>query len=233
LSALILTTANSFVAAAYIQYETIPGANIVGEPVKARASFTTSLNTISVLLENLQADPNSVKQVIYSLMFLVSSGENSGTIASITAFERTVSGSGTYANGPLLVRAGGLIDWDLNTSGTQLHLDRLTNPGQKKHGIIGGPNVGMNEYDDANGSIAGNGPHNSFFGGQAIFVMNVPGVTAASTISEATFAFNTEAGFTAPGQLSNLIPEPSTVALGFIGAAMGMVWGLRKKLAAV
>src|SRR5262245_49848737 len=131
-----------------IQYQTMPGATIGGEPVSARATFTTSADTISIKLENLQADPNSVKSVLYDVLFSVSTGQNTGTITSTTGIERTVGTGGTYTdNGPI-----NLVDWGLFTSGTQLHLDRLGAPGQKHHGIIGPPNSVSGEYDNASGS---------------------------------------------------------------------------------
>ncbi len=195
--------------AAFIQYKTIPGGNVDGEPVNALASFTTSANTITVKLENLQANPISPKSIIYDILFSVSTGQNSGTIASTMGIERTVQGGGTFTDTVLK----NVVDWALVTSGANLHLDRLSGSGQPKHGIIGPP-AGSGKYDAANGSIAGNGPHNPFWAGSAEFVLNVPGVTAASTITAINFSFNTEAGYTVPAEL---VPEPASIAMAFFG----------------
>lgn len=162
--------------------------------------------------------------MIYDLQFLVSSGQNVGSISSITAFERTIFGDDTYSDGPLLTRTGAQIDWDLNTDGTTLHLDRLAFPGQKKHGIVGPPNGNTGEYDNANSSITG-GTHNPFFGQTATFLLNVPGVTGDSTIDSVTFSFNTSPGFTVPGNKISPVPEPTSCALSAISvlAVAGVV----------
>ncbi|MDX1962877.1 MAG: hypothetical protein SFX18_06980 [Pirellulales bacterium] len=212
----------SSASAAIIQFDTLPLANIDGEPVKARATFTTSTDSISILIENLQADPNSVKQVIYDLQFLVTTGQNSGTIDSITAVERSIANGGSYADGPVMARTGALIDWNLNTVGTYLHLDRLTVAGQKKHGIIGPPKSPENLYVDANNSITG-ATHNPFFGGSATFLLNVPGVTSASSIKDVSFSFNTTPGSNVPG----VVPEPGVYAA--LGLLLPFVaWRMRR-----
>src|SRR5262249_12976495 len=90
-----------------IQFSTPAGATIGGEPVSAKATFMTSANTIAVKLENLQADPSSVKAVIYDVMFSLSTGQNAGTITSTMGVERTVNDDGTFSDsGPM-----NLVDW--------------------------------------------------------------------------------------------------------------------------
>ncbi|MCC7085868.1 MAG: hypothetical protein IT427_12775 [Pirellulales bacterium] len=192
-----------------IQYQTVPGSTIGGEPVDARATFTTSTDTIAVKIENFQADPISPKSVVYDVLFNVSTGQNTGTITSTTGIERTIISGGTYTDTGLVSNT----DWGLFTSGANLHLDRLAAPGQKKHGVIGPPNAGTNKYDAAGGALTG-GPHNPFWGGSADFVLNVPGVTANSSITAISFSFDTSAGNDVPAQL---VPEPAGVVLGSLG----------------
>jgi hypothetical protein len=88
-------------------------------------------------------------------------------------------------------------------------LSLLGTPTAPTHVLIGPPN-GSNLYAAANGSIK-NGAHNPFLGLTATFTLNVPGVTDASTISAATFLFNTAAGSIITGE--NPVPEPVTGAL--------------------
>ena len=79
------------------------------------------------------------------------------------------------------------------------------------------------------GSIAGNGPHNPFLDGTAMFTLDVPGVTSATTVTSAIFSFGTSSDCdlcTAPGTPRNnpTVPEPGTyvmiaVGLGLVGLA--------------
>jgi hypothetical protein len=196
-----------------IQFQTLPGATVGGEPVNARATFTTSTDTVSIKLENLQADPNSVKAVIYDVTFRLSTGQNVGTITSTTGIERTVNDDGTFSDtGPI-----NLVDWGLFTTGSQLDLDRILAPGQKHHGVIGPPNSVSGQYDNAGGSIADNNAHVPFWGESADFVLNVPGVTAESAITAATLAFNTTSGNTVTVVP---VPEPTSWALACLAVGM-------------
>jgi hypothetical protein len=73
-----------------------------------------------------------------------------------------------------------------------------------------------NVYSNANGSIAGNGPHNPFLAENATFAITFFGVTQVSNV---VFSFGTEAGTNVPA-----IPDSSaTVALlglGLMGLAV-------------
>jgi hypothetical protein len=220
LSFLIGGLLNSAAWGTTIQFQTMPGATVGGEPVNARATFTTSTDTVSIKLENLQADPNSVKAVIYDVMFSLSTGQNVGTITSTTGIERTVNDDGTFSDsGPI-----NLVDWGLFTSGSQLDLDRIAAPGQKQHGVIGPPNTVSGEYDNAGGSIGGNNPHDPFWGESVDFVLNVPGVTAESTITAAALAFNTTSGNTVTVVP---VPEPASWVLAClaVGALSLSIFG--------
>jgi MYXO-CTERM domain-containing protein len=114
--------------------------------------------------------------------------------------------------------------WALQTSGAQLLLNDLTG-GQPKQTLIGLPNS-SGVYSNANGSIAGNGPHNPFLFGPITFTLTVPGVTAASTITEVTFSFGTTVG----QDVAGIVPEPASATLIAVGlTAVAALAGLRRR----
>src|SRR5262249_5528632 len=95
-----------------------------------------------------------------------------------------------------------------------------------------GPPGSGPSYSNANGSIAGNGPHNPFLAESATFTLNVPGVTSASSISAVKFQFGTTDG---SNQVTgedppDPVPEPTGLTLAGIGLAMAGGWlGLRRR----
>jgi hypothetical protein len=60
----------------------------------------------------------------------------------------------------------------------------------------------------SNASLAGNGPHNPFLVGNAVFDLAVTGVTYQSKIQNVTFGFGTAAGNNV-----NAVPETSAIIL--------------------
>jgi hypothetical protein len=193
--------------AALITISTPAGSSTGGQPVSAKATFTTGTDSVTVLLENLQADPRSVTQNLSGLQFhLAGINPQTGStqLASSSGTERTVGSDGHFTNG-----GSASTGWSLSTVGSDLKLNLLGTPAAPAHTIIGPPD-GSGVYSNANPSIT-NGIHSPFFGGSASFTLNVPGVTALTDVTSAIFQFNTSPGFTVNG----VVPEPQCAAILF------------------
>src|SRR4051794_1110157 len=213
-SVIFLTSSTLY--AALITVTTLIGATTGGQPVSAKATFTTSANQVTVLLENFTANPTSVVQNLSGFQFALSSGQNTGTLGSSSGIERNIAGDGSFADG-----GAAPTGWSLGTSGTSLKLNLLGTPIAPDHTIIGPPD-GSNLYSNANGSIV-NGTHSPFLGLSASFTLNVPGVTAQSTVTSAIFQFNTSAGNNVGGTTTNQFPEPTALALTGLTACGALI----------
>jgi hypothetical protein len=214
LSAGVVLLPSDGARAAFIAFETPASSQTGGQPVDAQVSFTTSANTVQIVLQNDQADPKSATQCLSGLQFHLSAGQTSGTLTSSSGIDRTIMGNGSYSDGANPVSSG----WLLQTVGSDLKLNDLGSD-SPLHAIVGPPN-GSNAYANGNPSIK-NGPHNPHLAPSASFTLNVPGVTAASTVSSVVFQFNTSPGNNVAG--AAVIPEPASagvIGLCSIGACM-------------
>jgi len=174
--------------------------------VDAQVSFTTSANAVQIVLQNDQADPKSAVECLSGLQFHLSTGQTSGGLTRSSGFDRSIMGNGSYSDGANPVSSG----WLLQSAGSDLKLNDLGSD-SPLHTIVGPPN-GSNVYANGNPSIK-NGPHNPHLAPSVSFTLNVPGVTAASTISSVVFQFNTSAGNNVTGVVA--VPEPASA--GIIG----------------
>jgi hypothetical protein len=117
------------------------------------------------------------------------------------------------------------VGWPFTiTSATTGTLDVLSAGGAgPAHLIIGPPGAG-GTYSAANGSIAGNGPHNPFLSQSATFTITGTGITADTTITSATFSFGTTSGVTIVGVPVATVPEPVSLVLALCGiGTVGLV----------
>jgi hypothetical protein len=199
-----------------ITYVTPPGATVPDGAVRAEATFTTNAGALTITLKDLLANPKSAGQLLSDLVFTVGNGSLTGaSLSSSSGQEITVNKNGTFTLGST-VAAG----WVYTTSGggTTGTLDVLSGPGHAgpAHLIIGPPGPG-GTYSNANGSIAGNGPHNPFLNQTATFTIDGAGITAATTITSATFSFGTTSGIFVHGQV---VPEPSSLILSLCGLGL-------------
>src|SRR5690242_18186903 len=172
-----------------------PTGSMTSGAVDASAAFTTTAGQISLTLSNLQANIKDVAQAISDISFTLTGGlsASGATLGTNTGQEITVNSNGSFTLGPT-VSTG----WALSTSGSTVTLDVLGTAVGPAHLIIG-PSGPGNTFSNANGSIAGNGPHNPFLNQSATFLINLGGVTTDTTISSAIFSFGTTEG-------ENLVP---------------------------
>lgn len=206
--------------ASTITFATPAGSTTGGQPVNASATLTTGAGTVNITLTDLQANPTSVVQTISDLEFTLSNGATTGTLTSSSGQQINVAANGTFTLG-----ATTSTGWGLNNNvGGGLQLDALGFIGPA--GLIIGPPDASSVYSNANGSIAGNGPHNPFINQTAAFLVAVAGVTASTTITGVTFSFGTTPG----GNLVVGSPVPLPGAIALLGPVLGLGYlGLRRR----
>jgi hypothetical protein len=200
-----------------VTFVTPTGATTGGGPVNASATFTTSANTLTIGLHNLLANPTDVAQLLSDLSFTVGNGGSltGASLASSSGQEITVNSGGTFTLGPTVATG-----WAPLLGGTSGLLNVLGAGGAgPMHLIIGPPGAGS-LYSNANGSIAGNGPHNPFLNNSATFTISGTGITGDTTVTSATFSFGTTSGINVAGTLQTTpVPAPPALVLGLVGAA--------------
>jgi hypothetical protein len=197
-----------------VSFETPGGALMDGHPIDAKVTFTTGTDSINVLLENFQADPTSVIQNLSGVFFFMSGGETAGAVTSSSSIPRMIAKDETYSD-DAAVDTG----WELGTLGDALHLHVLGTDAGPGHTLIGPPNA-SDKYANANGSIAGNKPHNPFLAESATFVLDVPGVTEDSIVLAVIFEYGTSGDTTDTVGEPPLIPEPATLSLLALGGLL-------------
>jgi len=214
----VIAVASVAASADTITLNTAPGATTGGGPVSAAVTFTVNPGgTLTIQLTNFTVKPTDVAQNISDLSF--HAGTLSGSLSTSTANFINVLGDGTTTgagSGP--AGCTNCAGWGLDSSsGGNFHLTALGFIGPAGT-ILGAPDPG-GVYSNANGSIAGNGPHNPFINQTATFTLTIPGLTSVSQLSNVSISFGTVPGVNVP--VSNL-PEPTTMMLlgtGLLGVA--------------
>jgi hypothetical protein len=191
--------------------------NVTGTIVAGNGTVTITLNNN---LTNAQVV--GVIQNVSGVYFQVS-GYNLGAVSlsgSSSAQSTNIDSNGNAA----LAGAVNPTGWAAGHSGSTVTACvicafGISSPAGPDQTIIGG--TGSGTYANANGSIAGNSPHNPFLVGTTTFTLIVPGVTVNSTFSNVVIQFGT----TATPPTITQTPEPASMFLlgtGLVGAAAGL-----------
>jgi hypothetical protein len=176
---------------------TPPGGALSGQAVSAQVTFSPGDGFITATIANTLPDPTSAAQLLSGLAFTLDGGQTAGDIGPNAANIRRIGKGGKFTDlGP------SLTGWALeeNFSGGLRLCVLCTDLGAvgPSHLLIGDPSA-SGVYRSANGSIAGNRPHNPFTTGQSVFLLYIPGVTADTQILSATFYFGTQDGVSVTG----------------------------------
>lgn len=186
-------------------------------------SIVAGNGTVTITLTNnlTNAQVISVIQNVSGVYFQVS-GYNGGAV-SLSASNSTQSTNVAGNGNATLAGAVNPTGWAAGHSGSTITACvicafGISSPAGPDQTLIGGSGSGA--YANANGSIAGNNPHNPFLVGTLTLTLVVPGVTVDSTFSDVVIQFGTTA---TPPQTQEA-PEPASMLLlgtGLVGAAAG------------
>lgn len=195
-----------------------------GQSVDATGTLTAGNGSVTVVLNNLEADPTSAAQLISGVSFDVFGATGSGSLTTVnhanTMIDISNNGTGSYTS----LGSGSLSRWKATEAGTSIDLTTLS--GGNPDSLIIGPPDGLGSYDSANDSIRGN-THNSGDNPDALetatFTITIPGVTSGSTISDVVIYFGTD-GSTLDATNTPSVPDGGST-IGLLGfAVLGLVF---------
>jgi MYXO-CTERM domain-containing protein len=231
---------SSAILAASLSVASVPASALAISGTGYSGSITAGVDSITITITNTFTNAQIVDAAdLLSAIYFTASGftgpasYTSGTAAGSTLI--AADGSASFTAGPVAAL------WNAGNSGSTITVCVIcayginANPPAPANTIIGGD--GTNPYPNANGSVAGNGPHNPFLVGPVTFVLNTPGVTAGSVLDLLLVQFGTVAtppssssSSTSGSPPSGNVPEPSSNALALLGLALLAGTFLKRRL---
>jgi len=239
LACLALALGTNPAKAALVTFVTPTGSSGSDGPLAASADFTTSAGQLTVTLTNLLSSSviRSAGQALSDISFTLSNAP--GTLGATTAVgqQGNVSSTGlvTFVSGAP-VRFLGQGPPPPGGTGTF----SITGNTILMEAIGGGQPSQMIAPAIANGGTftnvnAGFSNFSPYTIGPATFTLNLSGVTAATTVTAATFSFGTGPDTFIPGTSGPppAVPEPTTLVLAVTAIPVGLgCWLRRRKRAA-
>ena len=211
-----------FLAQASAIYTTSAGATVSDGAVDASATFAlVNGNQLQITLTDNLANPKSVGQLISDLQFSIS-GVTGLSLSSMSSTGITINGNHTPTTDGT-VNSG----WIEGVFGSGFLLCVICAPSFPKDAAPAELIIGPGPYTNANGSIAGNSPHNPFLYQTATFTLSGTGITSSTSVSNVVFSFGTQFGSDVTGTPggggvtlgAGPVPEPgsATLAAGAFG----------------
>jgi hypothetical protein len=217
----------STLAASTSAFYSIISTDTAGDPIDATALFgLDSTGDLTLTLTNLEANIKDVGQSVTGIKFNLSGLTGRATPSSQTGAQATVNSTTSLTNDG----SGALLyPWGATTSLPTVTLSALGS-GQPQASILGPETSG--EYPNANGSIAGNGPHNPFVVATATFdFTGLGGLTnknITTILSSVSIGFGTAGTDYVPANLV-ATPEPGSIILFLTGGIGLLVAGTRRR----
>ena len=211
-------------------WTTPTGTTVEGLPVDASANIVNNFgDTYTVTLNDTQANPTSVAQALSGLAITFQN-----TVVPIAPFYQG-DGVAVGANGAATYIPGAVYGEYLNvpspwvTTFNKSFTAAIVSASSPAYSLIGPPGPD-GTYSNANGSIAGNGPHNPFLTGPVTFNITISGLTASDTVNSAIFSFGTTEGAELVHGIPQITaPDGGTTVL-LLGSALAGLGLLRRKL---